>query len=207
MPSKVDPKLAKRDKEIVEARRSGQLSLDQIARQYNITRERVRQIATAGGVDPAKAKAAHAKYVAEAEYAKAEAQSGSILMLFIAGKSYKEIATVTGCQMTSVREVLEEQITDEVIAARNANQTSRIFPDAHKGPREDRPERADRYWNETTVFNALVAFAKEQGGRLPSSTKYQQIAPMREDLPSFATVRNRLGRWSDIRVEIHRAAR
>jgi hypothetical protein len=202
-----NPALVERDRAIVEARRAGELSLGEFARMHGITRERARQIAKAGGVDPAKAVAAHAKIVAEREYEKAEKQSGAILMLFIAGKSYKEIAEATSCQITSVREVLDEQVTDEVLAARSTNMTARTFPEAKSGPREVRPERADRHWNAETVMAALVNFARERGGRLPSSTQYQQIAPTRDDLPSFATVRNRLGRWSDVRVDVHRAAR
>lgn len=205
--SKPTPELAQRDAVIIEQRASGQYSLGDIAKMHGITPERARQIATAGGVDPDRANAAHAQFVAQREYEKAEKNAGAILMLFVAGKSYQEIAAATGCQVKSVREVLDEQITDEVLAARSQNTTSRIFPEAQRGPREQRPERADRHWTEKTVFDALVNFAKEQGGRLPSSTKYQQTAPTRDDLPSFATVRNRLGRWSDIRVEVHRAAR
>lgn len=205
MNSSPAPDLTKRDQEIVEARRSGALSLSEIAGKYGISSERARQIAIEGGVDPREAQRIRAKFVSDRRYQKAEKQAGTILMLYIAGKSYQEIARATNCALIYVREVLDEQITDEVIAARSANRTAKNFPTASKGPREQRPERADRYWNSETVLSALVAFAKEQGGRLPSSTRYQQIAPQREDLPSFATVRNRLGRWSDVRVLVHRS--
>lgn len=207
MPRTKDSSLDERNKRIVQARRNGEMSLGDLALEFGITRERARQIAEEGGVDSQAANVAYASRLTEREYEKAQAHQGSILMLYIAGKSYKEIAQNIGCQITSVREVLDEVITDEVLAARSANQTARIFPESQKGPREERPQRADRYWDSETVFAALVSYAKENQGRLPSSTKYQQVAPTRDDLPSFATVRNRLGRWSDVRVEVHRAAR
>jgi hypothetical protein len=41
-----------------------------------------------------------------------------------------------------------------------------------------------------------------QLGDFPTVQRYEELAALRNDLPSVGTVRNRLGRWSAIAVEL-----
>lgn len=55
-----------------------------------------------------------------------------------------------------------------------------------------------RRWNEDACWAAARLAARESGGALPSVQRYEQLAAERTDLPSSATLRNRLGPWSSI---------
>lgn len=227
MAPKVDPRIAARNAQIVDDRRHGRASLGMLAEQHGVSRERIRQICAEEGhrrlhdlhpdltreqieqlvkAEADAANLAYSKSKADAAFDKADEYAAAILMRWIAGENPPDIAKSIGMQAKSVQEVLDEQVTDEVLAARARNHTAKHFPDAVDGPRERVTPRNDRRWTKERVFDALVKLAQEKG-RLPSSTQYQKIAPAREDLPSFATVRNRLGRWSSVRVEVHRAMR
>ncbi len=60
------------------------------------------------------------------------------------------------------------------------------------------PRRAyDRHWTEERCWQALQRLVAELG-EAPTAAQYEVLASADEDLPSLATVRNRLGRWSEI---------
>ncbi len=65
---------------------------------------------------------------------------------------------------------------------------------------EPRRTRAQR-WTEDACWDALRRAARELG-EIPSVLAYERHAAKREDLPSSATVRNRLGRWSSIAMQL-----
>lgn len=204
---KPDPKLIERNQIIADARRNGEATLEELAQRYGLSRERIRQIAEKAGVDHNQANDQYQKRKNERAFDEAQEHAGVILMRYIGGSSPSEIGHDMNLQVKAVQEVLDEQLTDEIIAARTKNQTQQRFPDASDGPKLVTEPRNDRYWTSEKVMEALVKFARENGGRLPSSTQYQKISPTREDLPSFPTVRNRVGRWSAVRVEVNRLAR
>jgi hypothetical protein len=62
-----------------------------------------------------------------------------------------------------------------------------------------------RRWTEEACWNALL-HAVDELGEIPSVLAYERLAAGRSDLPSSATIRNRLGRWSSLaaRVAAHR---
>jgi uncharacterized protein (DUF433 family) len=60
------------------------------------------------------------------------------------------------------------------------------------------PARArSRRWTEEACWEAMQ-LAVEELGEIPSVLAYERYAAGRADLPSSATVRNRLGRWSSL---------
>ena len=62
------------------------------------------------------------------------------------------------------------------------------------------PRRARR-WTEDACWEALRRAAQELG-ESPSVLAYERLAAGREDLPSSATIRNRLGRWSTLATRL-----
>ena len=67
------------------------------------------------------------------------------------------------------------------------------------------PERGRRYrrrWTEERCLQALRELVAELG-RLPSQAAYRELSARREDLPSSATLRTRLGSWSTIGQRLH----
>jgi AraC-like DNA-binding protein len=65
-----------------------------------------------------------------------------------------------------------------------------------------RPTRArKRRWTEDACWEALRAVVAELG-QIPSVLAYERHAAGRTELPSSATVRNRLGRWSAISTQL-----
>lgn len=201
---KLTPEQQQRNEYIVYARREGLASLGQLSVQFGISRERVRQIQVAGGVSNEEAAAAYAKRKRDLAFDAANEHAAAILMRFIGGENVPSIAHGLGLPVSAVQEVLDEQVTDEVLAARSNTRMAQRYPHRDAGPRDKAQPRGDRYWTEDRCWAALVQLAKQYGGRLMSSTRYQKLAPTRKDLPSFATVRNRLGRWSTVRAEVHR---
>lgn len=195
--------IKERDRIIVETRRKGEMSLKELALIYGISRERVRQIAEAGGVDPHAASAAFYENRRKHDLAKAEEHATFIVMRWIAGDSVSEIANAQHLSVAATQAVLDENLNDEMIAARVRSRTKRHFPDALDGPREEKvAARADRYWTRERCIQVLLQYALSEGGRLPSSTLYKERAKDDDNLPSFPTIRNRCGRWTDLRVEI-----
>jgi len=65
---------------------------------------------------------------------------------------------------------------------------------------EPRRPRAQR-WTQEACWAALHAVVEELG-ELPSVLAYERHRGERDDLPSSATVRNRLGRWSTIATQL-----
>ena len=61
-------------------------------------------------------------------------------------------------------------------------------------PRHARRRGAPRRWTQEACLEALGRLVDELG-ELPGISRYEQLARERSDLPSAATVRNRLGRW------------
>jgi transcriptional regulator with XRE-family HTH domain len=61
--------------------------------------------------------------------------------------------------------------------------------------------RRKRRWTEESCWAALRAVADELGAT-PTMLAYERHAAGREELPSAATLRNRLGRWSSITTEL-----
>lgn len=204
---KPDPSLIERNNAIAEARRNGDASLEELADKYGISRERVRQISEQAGVDHRKANDAYLRRKSEEALKAAENSIDAIMMQFVNGVAPRKIAHDLNIQAKVVQDIIDERATPDILAARRKNQTARRFPDAPAHPRGSAVPRNDRYWTTENVMAALVKLARECGGKLPSSTQYQKISPTRDDLPSFPTVRNRVGRWSDLRVEVNRLAR
>jgi hypothetical protein len=198
------PELKERNAIIVEARRTGTHSLDQLADHFKISKERIRQISEAGGVSNEEAAKAYKRSKVGRAFDYANEHATAILMRYIAGEDVSDTAAALGVSASAVQAVLDEQLTDEVIAARSNTRMARMHPHRDAGPRDKSQPREDRYWTEERCWASLVGLAMNSGGRLPSSTQYQKLAPKRDDLPSFATVRNRLGRWSSVRAEVHR---
>lgn len=54
-----------------------------------------------------------------------------------------------------------------------------------------------RRWTDEACWRALRSVSRELG-EIPSVCGYERHAAHRHDLPSPATIRNRLGRWSSI---------
>jgi AraC-like DNA-binding protein len=63
-----------------------------------------------------------------------------------------------------------------------------------------------RTWGERACWMALEALVDELG-QFPTVDHYDALAASREDLPSLATVRNRLGRWSEVAATLARGER
>jgi hypothetical protein len=58
-----------------------------------------------------------------------------------------------------------------------------------------------RRWNDDACWDAMRRAVQELG-EIPSVLAYERLAAGREDLPSSATIRNRLGRWSAIATRL-----
>jgi uncharacterized protein (DUF433 family) len=61
--------------------------------------------------------------------------------------------------------------------------------------------RRSRRWTEEACWDALRRAADELGA-IPSVIAYERFAAGRSDLPSSATIRNRLGRWSSLAARV-----
>lgn len=191
-----------RNRQIVHARKHGLASLEELSEEHGVSVERIRQISKNGGVSHAAASAAYTAARRRRRIEEAEKQTVAILMRYSVGASTKEIGSALDLPASIVQEIINENITDELVAARSANIVAATHPDLEE--RKVKP-RDDRHWTAERVLAALVRYARTNQGQLPSSIEYQKISPGREDLPSFATARNRLGRWSQIRVQVNNA--
>lgn len=189
---------------IAEARRDGTKTLQELADEYGLTRERVRQIALRMGVDAREAAVLVRDHRQEELEEKIEDISDSVMMRYIAGDTIPELAKHFGVSAMNIREVLDENITDEIVAARSNFRSQMRYPEIGAGPLDQTfAPREDRYWTRERVWECLVKLAQENNGRLMSSTEYQKMSTGRQDLPSFRTVRVRLGRWTTIRAEVN----
>ncbi len=61
--------------------------------------------------------------------------------------------------------------------------------------------RRPRRWTDEACWDALQRAARELG-QIPSVLAYERLAAGRDDLPSSATIRNRLGRWSALSTRL-----
>jgi hypothetical protein len=61
--------------------------------------------------------------------------------------------------------------------------------------------RRKRRWTEECCWEALLGVVEELG-EIPTVLAYERHAAGRPELPSAATLRNRLGRWSAITTHI-----
>lgn len=192
-----------RDAEIVRVRAAGEASLAELAERYGISVERVRQVSQRGGVDSRDASQAYFSRRRQGQLDRASEHETAILMRWIGGEMPNDIANSLGLSVKATQAVLDERITDEITSARRNNQTIRRFPEAGSGPRDDREPRDDRYWTYEKCMEALYYLAVSEGGRLPNTPRYKQLANNNEELPSFATVRNRIDRWSKVRLLVN----
>jgi uncharacterized protein (DUF433 family) len=70
------------------------------------------------------------------------------------------------------------------------------------GLRSTTPARPrSRRWTEETCWDALQR-AVDELGEIPSVLAYERFAAGRSDMPSSATIRNRLGRWSPLAARL-----
>lgn len=192
-----------RNEQIAKMRREGTHSLGEIAKEFGLTRQGVKYITEKMGVDPKRATQAYRKRRVKTRSKVAQVESGTILLRYIGGEDVASIAKALGSTKIDVAKVVDDG-GPEVLAARSSNLVARQFPGAAIGPRDDRPKRADRVWERDAVIEAVARYASERDGVLPATTDYDKEARRRDDLPSFGTVRNRVGRWSDVRVVVAR---
>ena len=152
-------------------------SLGEIATQYAVSRERVRQILSAhGGPDPHDVAEARRRRVEQV----AEARIDELLAFWRAGEHPGQIARRLGLQATTCRYAIERFATDVDHAARRVSLT------ASAG--------ATPTYSERDIIDALTLVAARLG-RIPSAKEYAAVAGARK-LPSLTTVVNRMGGWS-----------
>ena len=166
-----------RELRVVEmaALRGRGFGLHQIAERFLISRERVRQLLIAHG-GPDRHAAADAKRRRAEQLA--EAQDSELLSRWRLGESPKEIALACGLDVAACRSVIERFTTDADRYARKANRAGDrdvTYPDAE-------------------IIRAVQAAATILG-HAPAAREYSALAS-EMDLPSLATVSNRMGGWS-----------
>jgi Sigma-70, region 4 len=150
------------------------LLLGEIADQFRISRERVRQILKRrGGPDAGDVAAARRRRVEKL----AEARIDELLGRWRAGEDPRTVADERGLQAAACRRTIERFATDVDRRARRASMAGS---------------------GRTPTYSRAVV---ELGG-IPSVATYETYAAGRDDLPSAATVRIRLGRWSAITARL-----
>jgi uncharacterized protein (DUF433 family) len=173
-------------------------SLDEIAVRYEVSRERVRQILRAhGGPDQQDVAAARHRRAEQL----AEARVDELLALWRAGDSPREAARTLGLRAAACTRAIERFTTDVDRAARRASMAGARSVAA--GLRGDPvPARTRRLrWTNAACWEALRRAADELG-EVPTVLAYERCAAGRSDLPSSATIRNRLGRWSSLTTRL-----
>lgn len=236
---------SERDRQIVRLREEG-LTLDEIGRRFGLTRERVRQIASAGGVSTGDAGGAKRRRDLDA----ARRVKGALMRGYRAGRSAPEMAKEHGITHRSAEEVIRYSATAEDRAHRSSNSAKSKLPlytqaqlaaavrrvAEHLGNVPSSKNYADlapelglpslptviqrfgtwaaavqaagmvsraaartytRRWSDAACWSALEALVQELG-EMPTAQQYEVLAAGNDDLPSLATVRNRLGRWSEV---------
>jgi hypothetical protein len=68
-------------------------------------------------------------------------------------------------------------------------------------PHPPRRSGYSRRWTEDACRRALEALVTELG-EVPTADQYEVLASADDSLPSLATVRNRLGRWSEVSARL-----
>lgn len=151
-------------------------SLEEIATRYAVSRERVRQILRAyGGPDAQEIADARRRRAAQL----AEARIDELLALWRGGADAGAVAVKLGLQAAACRSTIGRFATEVDRAARRAS-----LADARGG----------RTYSDRDIVRA-VRSASERLRRVPSAKDYAAVARETE-LPSLATVLNRMGGWS-----------
>jgi len=151
-------------------------SLDEIATRYAVSRERVRQILRAyGGPDAQDVADARRRRAAQL----AEARVDELLALWRAGADTGAAAVQLGLQTAACRSTIGRFATEVDRAARRAS-----LADARGG----------RTYSDRDIVRA-VRSASERLRRVPRAQEYAVVA-RETQLPSLATVLNRMGGWS-----------
>jgi transposase len=153
------------------------LSLDEIATRFEVSRERVRQILRAHGGPDLHAVAAARRRRAERL---AEARVDELLALWRAGERPGGVAGKLGLQAAACRATIERFATDVDRAARRASMAG---------------SRGARTYTDRDIILALTTAAARLG-RVPSAKDYAAVARQAQ-LPSLATVLNRMGGWTN----------
>ena len=242
-----------RAREMAALRQQG-LSLDEVARRYGVSRERVRQILQVHG-GPARREVISARHRRAEEQLTAHADE--LLALWRGGAQLRHAAVALGLPLTACRAAITRLATERDCVQRRASLASsrvivttysdadiiravrglaaglqRVPSAADYAPvgrepgypslatvinRMDgwsnavraagltevaTPERARaRRWTEEACWTALRRVAAELG-EIPTIARYDRHATGRTGLPSSATLRNRLGRWSVITTQL-----
>jgi len=237
----------------MQALREHGWSLDEIARRYGVSRERVRQILRAHGAPDPQDMAGARRRRAER---RAEARVDELLARWRAGEPPRSAASALGLQAAACRSTIERFATDVDRAARRASMAgsrgAKLYSDrdivhaltsvaARVGCVPSAKEYAahareldfpslptvlnrmggwahalraagmepiaapvrvrKRRWTEEACWAALRC-AIDELGEIPTVLAYERHAAGRAELPSSATVRNRLGRWSSITTQL-----
>jgi DNA-binding CsgD family transcriptional regulator len=244
-----DEQIAKADsraRRMVMLRVEG-LTLAEIAQQYGLTRERVRQILNRSGApDRAQVAEARSRSIRNAVQARAK----ELTARWARGEEIAQLAREAGISRHVVAEVILATATaaDRVnhAVAKSARRGSIVYTDAQlieglkqaagalgRPPRvpdydqwasrtdgvaraatviqrfdgwvnalhaagvseHGTPPRSDRRWTEDVCIAAVRMITRETGG-WPTVPEYDRLSSSRDDLPSSATLRIRLGRWS-----------
>ncbi len=151
-------------------------SLDEIALQFGVSRERVRQILRAyGAPDPELVADARRRRASE----QAEARVDELLAMWRSGTEAGSAAATLGLQGAACRSTIARFATEVDRAARKASLSG---------------VRGAKTYSERDILVALRAVAAGLG-RVPSAKEYALLARGLE-LPSLPTVLNRLGGWT-----------
>jgi transposase len=151
-------------------------SLDEIALQFGVSRERVRQILRAyGAPDPDSVADARRRRASQ----QAEARVDELLAMWRAGTEASTVAAALGLQAAACRSTIARFATEVDRAARKASLSG---------------GRGAKTYSERDILVALRAVAAGLG-RVPSAKEYALLARGLE-LPSLPTVLNRLGGWT-----------
>jgi transposase len=153
-------------------------SLDEIARRFGVSRERVRQILRAhGGPDPQDVGEARRRRVEQ----QTEARIDELLALWRAGEDLSSAANALGLQTAACRSAIARFATEIDRAARKASLAS--------------SRAMVKTYSDRDIIVALTSVAARIG-RVPTAKEYGALARELE-CPSLATVLNRMGGWTN----------
>ena len=237
--------------EMAALRRAG-ATLAAIGVRFGVTRERVRQVVAAEGIDEKEVRAARrAAAITEARSSGAE-----IVRLWREGHAASAIAKKLKLLVSACEEIIDTQATEldaaerrmtlngrsaastkqfsdkELVnsirrVARNLGRTPTVSDYEQHAREYDLPSAIlivnrlgwsnaveaagmnphrvrrpyTRRWNEDTCVTAVCSVASELG-HVPSLKEYEAHSTGKSDLPSVATVRNRVGGWAEVRRRV-----
>lgn len=200
-----------RNAEIAQARRDGTASLSELADRYGISRERVRQISRSQGVNPTEAAYAFAQnnQVVRQRVVLPEDAAMKSIIYWSQGLDFEDIAKKLRAEginanTNAVRQTVRERATEQTRALRRAARSQAANIHYSDGPRDvHRTPREGRHWTPQEVLRALVEYAKKHDGKLASARAYEVDARCDDSLPSLSTIRNRLGRFTTVRLMVY----